>query len=187
MHLSLCCTKPSAFVSSESAKLFSNKYVLIHLGDLHGEDGSPTSSRWFSSNGWREKVYVATTFSLLLGNLRLKLLDSRPFLNRKYFQLVVSYIDATAFNYACECDCSGAESPELVELKAHVDALEAQLTAAAKDIVEIRNSKGSCKFTRYSAIYTKPAKKSYPTKMWPKSVNSRAWAKKADNCRLKDR
>ncbi|KAJ7391424.1 hypothetical protein OS493_018469 [Desmophyllum pertusum] len=65
-----------------------------------------------------------------------------------------------AFDYACERDCSGTESPELVELKAHVDA-------AATDIAEIMNSKGFCKFTRYSTIYTKPTKKLYPAKCGP--------------------
>ena len=148
LNSSLCCTKPSTFVSSASAKLFSNEYALIRLQDLRGEDGSPASSKWFSNNGWSEKVHVATAFGLLLGILRLKSLDSCPFLDTRYFQSVVSTINATAFNYqnyACsshERGCSGTESPELVRLKDHVAALEAQLSSAAKGIAEISDSKG---------------------------------------------
>ena len=118
--------------------------MLIRLQDLRKEDGSPASSKWFSNNGWSEKVHVATAFGLLLTILRLKSLDSCPFLDTRYFKSVVSSINATAFNYTCsshERDCSGMERPKLNELKDYVAALEAQLSSAAKEIAEIRDSK----------------------------------------------
>ena len=77
----LCCTKPSTFCSSATAKLFHEEYALVSFEDLRGKDGVPASSKWFHSKGLRsDKVHVATAFGLILGILRLKALEDCPFI-----------------------------------------------------------------------------------------------------------
>jgi len=112
----LCCTKPSTFCSSDTAKLFHGEYALVSFEDLRGKDGVPASSKWFHSKGLRsDKVHVATAFGLILGILRLEVC---PFIKSQYFESVVSLLNAKAFDL--DLESPREYTPELIRLKSHV-------------------------------------------------------------------
>jgi len=140
----LCCTKPSTFCSSATAKLFHGEYALVSFEDLRGKDGVPASSKWFHSKGLRsDKVHVATTFGLILGILRLKTLEDCPFIKSQYFESVVSLLNAKAFDF--DLESSREYTPELIRLKSHVLAIENQLSSASQEILSLHEKLKSFK------------------------------------------
>ena len=144
LNTNLCCTKPSTFCSSTTAKLFHEEYALVSFDDLRGKDGVPASSKWFHSKGLRsDKVHVATAFGLTLGILRLKTLEDCPFIKSQYFESVVSLLNAKAFDL--DLENSREDTPELIRLKSHVLAIENQLSSASQEILRLHEELKSFK------------------------------------------
>ena len=155
LNTHLCCTKPSTFCSSATAKLFHEEYALVSFEDLRGKDRVPASSKWFHSKGLRsDKVHVATAFGLILGILRLKTLEDCPFIKSRYFDSVVSLLNAKAFDL--DLESSTAETPELIKLKSHILAIENQLTSASQEILSLHERR--CRRSPHSACNTEPSK-----------------------------
>ena len=161
LNTHLCCTKPSTFCSSATAKLFHEEYALVSFEDLRGKDGVPASSKWFHSKGLRsDKVHVATAFGLILGILRLKTLEDCPFIKSRYFDSVVSLLNAKAFDL--DLESSTAETPELIKLKSHILAIENQLSSASQEILSLHEKLKSFKNEDAKDLPTPPATPSPP-------------------------
>ena len=161
LNTNLCCTKPSTFCSSATAKLFHEEYALVSFEDLRGKDGVPASSKWFHSKGLRsDKVHVATTFGLILGILRLKTLQDCPFIKSRYFESVVSLLNAKTFDL--DLESSKADTPELIRLKSHVLAIENQLSSASQEILSLHEKLKSFKNEDAEDPPTPPATPSPP-------------------------
>lgn len=140
----VCCTKPSMFCSSATAKLFHGEYALVLFEDLRGKDGVPASSKWFHSKGLQsDEVRVATAFGLILGILRLKTLEDCPFIKSQYFESVVSLLNAKAFDL--DLESSRECTPELIRLKSHVLAIKNQLSSASQEILSLHEKLKSFK------------------------------------------
>ena len=106
LNSSLCASKPSQFCSTASALEFPEEYKFVTLGDLRAKDGSQVPSRWFCSTRNMQKVYVATTFGVLLGILRLKSWASCQFVYSEQFQSVVRDLNARGLESASACTVS---------------------------------------------------------------------------------
>ena len=161
LNTNLCCMKPSTFCSSATAKLFHEEYALVSFEDLRGKDGVPASSKWFHSKGLRsDKVHVATAFGLILGILRLRALEDCPFIKSRYFESVVSLLNAKAFDL--DLESSRTDTSELIKLKSHVSAIENQLSAASQVILSLHKKLKSFKNEDAEDLLTPPATPSPP-------------------------
>ena len=128
----LCCTKPSMFCSSATAKLFHGEYALVSFEDLRGKDGVPASSKWFHSKRLRsDKMHVATAFGLILGILRFKTLEDCPFIKSQYFESVVSLLNAKAFDL--DLESSRECTPELIRLKSRFSHQKPVILSFSRD------------------------------------------------------
>ena len=161
LNTNLCCTKPSTFCSSATAKLFHEEYALVSFEDLRGKDGVSASSKWFhGSKGLRtDKVHVATAFGLFLGILRLRSLQDCPFMKTQYFESVVSWLNSKAFDFP---QSPGTDTPELIRLKSHVLAIENQLSVASREILNLREQLKTLKDEDVEDLPTPPATPSPP-------------------------
>ena len=147
----LCSCKPSTFCSSSSAKLFPDEYRLVNLTDLYGDGGVPASFRWFCSYRRSEKVYVASTFGLVLGILRLKSLEDCHFFKSDYFKVLMSSINSFQFNPG-----DRPRSADEIRLRSQIAAIEAQLSSAAKEILTLRSELRSQQSSVHDSLPTTP-------------------------------
>ena len=130
------------FCGTVFAKTFQEEYQQVDLDNLYGANGIPASSRWFSADGRRnEKVYVSTLFGLILGILRQKSSHQVPFLKTNDFTAVVNAINALdlqAISQNSEEAFEVGQEANLERLKSLTEALQAQLSAATKEILVLR-------------------------------------------------
>jgi len=122
LNSDLCCSKPSVFCSTVSAKVFPEEYKQVALGNLRGNDGTLASFRWFCSHRSSEKVHVASAFGVLLGILRLKSWSNCHFMKSDYFKAVVSSINSRGLH----CNSLVDERGKLAQMQSQEGVLDSE-------------------------------------------------------------